>query len=609
MHRPAAVLWDMDGTLIDTEPYWMAAETEVVEAYGGTWTDEDARALVGADLIDAARQIAERASVPLPPEAIVERLLDGVISRLHQGTPWRPGARELLAELVDAGVPCALVTMSWRRFVDPVIAQLPHGSFAAIVTGDEIDNGKPHPAPYLRAAALLGVEPADCVAIEDSPTGVRSALAAGCRVLGVPNVRSIDRQPGVMLAPTLEGVDLARLSRLRTAEDDRRVRSRRSAIALLIGIVALGITALVVDRRETAVPPVIPLDVWAPYWTLSETTAELPGRLTSLREVSPFWYRATGVEDISVNPYTDAEEAADFLAMARDAGAYLVPSVVDAMPAGGMAAILIDPVTRSRHVDTLVEFVLDGDFDGLDIDYEQFAFADGRDTWATTRPAWVAFVTELADRLHAQGRTLTVSIPPVYDDQRTADSGYWVYDHGAIAEVVDNIRIMAYDYSTSSPGPIAPLEFVERAVAGTASVVDDRSRLVLGIPVYGYNWPISTVGECPDDAPRRTSVTARSVHELLERRGGTPIRDDLTGEWSFTYELELASGGRSCVQTRQVNFVDGDGALERIEIARRAGFGGVALWALGYEDDGVWDVIASAIRSPDDADTASDLSG
>src|SRR5690606_163611 len=127
----------------------------------------------------------------------------------------------------------------------------------------------------------------------------------------------------------------------------------------------------------------------------------------------------------------------------------LVPSIRDEMRGGEMAAILADPSARTAHVETLVEFARELDADGLDLDYEQFAFADGRASWAATRPNWVAFVEQLATALHADGRTLTVTIPPVYDDGSTGDSGYWVYDHGAIAAHVDAIRIMGYDYSVN----------------------------------------------------------------------------------------------------------------------------------------------------------------
>ena len=131
----------------------------------------------------------------------------------------------------------------------------------------------------------------------------------------------------------------------------------------------------------------------------------------------------------------------------------MVPSIVDLLPAGEMAAIIADPVTRTRHVEAIRRFAADGDYDGIDIDYEQFAFADGRDTWAATRPNWVAFIEELGAALRADGRTLVVSIPPVYDDGQTSASGFWVYDYGAIIDHVDRIRIMTYDFSVAEPGP------------------------------------------------------------------------------------------------------------------------------------------------------------
>ena len=184
---PPAVLWDMDGTLVDTEPYWMTCEWRLAAKYGGSWSDEHALAVVGGDLLDSATYMAEHMGIDRTPREIVDELLDGVIEMVLEEIPWRPGARELLAALGEADVPCALVTMSWRRFVEPVLAALPPGSFEVLVCGDEVSHGKPHPEPYLRAADLLGVEAVHAVAIEDSPTGAASAASAGCHVLVVPH--------------------------------------------------------------------------------------------------------------------------------------------------------------------------------------------------------------------------------------------------------------------------------------------------------------------------------------------------------------------------------------------------------------------------------------
>lgn len=210
---PAGVLWDMDGTLIDTEPYWIAEERELIRAAGGTWTHEDAVELVGNSLLTSAEIILARTPVTGTPEEVVDRLLAGVVERTRAHLPWRPGARELLAECVARGVPNALVTMSYAPLADVLLEGLPEGTFAAVVTGDQVERGKPAPDPYLLAASRLGVEPADCVAVEDSPTGVRSSTAAGVPTIGVPHVVPIPELPGMVTLPGLDGLGLADLAR------------------------------------------------------------------------------------------------------------------------------------------------------------------------------------------------------------------------------------------------------------------------------------------------------------------------------------------------------------------------------------------------------------
>lgn len=211
---PRAVLWDMDGTLVDTEPYWIATEYELAERHGGTWSREHALTLVGFDLLDSGRYIREHMGIDLDPAEIVEQLLDGVVARVEQEVPWRPGARELLADLRSAGVPCALVTMSYRRFVAPVLAALPDGTFDVVVTGDAVSRGKPHPDPYLKAADELRLDPVDCLAIEDSNTGARSAEAAGATVLVVPNHVPVLEGDRRVFRDTLTGLTAADLGGL-----------------------------------------------------------------------------------------------------------------------------------------------------------------------------------------------------------------------------------------------------------------------------------------------------------------------------------------------------------------------------------------------------------
>ena len=216
---PAAVLWDMDGTLVDTEQYWMAAETELMEAFNLPWSHEDALELVGSGLWDGARYFQAK-GVELDADTIVNRLTDRVRQQLEEhGVPWRPGARELLLALREASVPTALVTMSIRSMADDIVAAIPFEAFDVIVSGDSVENAKPHPEPYLTAAAELGVDITECVAIEDSPPGLASAHASGAFALAVPNLIPLDGLPAGALWPTLDGTSVDDVAALLTIRE------------------------------------------------------------------------------------------------------------------------------------------------------------------------------------------------------------------------------------------------------------------------------------------------------------------------------------------------------------------------------------------------------
>lgn len=216
-HPPLrAVLWDMDGTLVDTEPHWMAAETPLVESFGGTWSHEQALQLVGLGLDDAAR-IFQAAGVRLSVPEIVDTLTDRVLESLaREGVPFRPGARELLFALKEAGIPTALVTMSMRRMALSIVELIDFDAFDLVIAGDDVSRPKPFPDPYLMAAEKLGVDIRQTVAIEDSPNGIRSAVAAGGAVLGVPNIVSLEGTGANRLSPSLADETPATLQDLLT---------------------------------------------------------------------------------------------------------------------------------------------------------------------------------------------------------------------------------------------------------------------------------------------------------------------------------------------------------------------------------------------------------
>ncbi|MCB8914069.1 HAD family phosphatase [Rhodococcus sp. HM1] len=213
-----AVLWDMDGTLVDTEPYWFRAETILLAAHGIPWTEEQAAELVGNALPTSAA-VLRAAGVDLGIREIIDTLIDSVIAQVRQAVPWRPGARELLAQIRAAGIPCVMVTMSERTLASEIARLLPDGTFEFLVTGDMVTRGKPDPEPYRLAVETLRSTRGELsldriVAIEDSLPGMASATAAGVVTLGVPNIVELPDGPGHTLWPTLEGRGLVHLREL-----------------------------------------------------------------------------------------------------------------------------------------------------------------------------------------------------------------------------------------------------------------------------------------------------------------------------------------------------------------------------------------------------------
>jgi HAD superfamily hydrolase (TIGR01509 family) len=202
---PWAVLFDMDGLLIDSEPLWLASERSVMArlAPGSAWTESDQAALLGGSLNRTVRYLLAHATRPVPPEVVAEWLMAGISDQVRRdGVPLRPGARELLASVEAAGLPRALVTSSERRFMETVLARTGM-RFDVLVCADDVSATKPDPEPYLLAAKLLDVNPARCFALEDSPNGVASARAAGCRVIAVPSLIPIQAAPGLTVVRSL----------------------------------------------------------------------------------------------------------------------------------------------------------------------------------------------------------------------------------------------------------------------------------------------------------------------------------------------------------------------------------------------------------------------
>ena len=203
----SGVLWDMDGTIVDTEPYWIEAEHRLTAEFGLPWSEEEGLKLVGNALTVSA-QVFIDLGVPLEPLEIINRLTRDVIAQVQERVPFRPGVRDMFAQLRAAGIPSAMVTMSFRPLADAVVANLPEGTFDAVITGDEVQHGKPHPEPYEVGAKALGLRPQQCIAIEDSLNGAFSASSAGAHTLVVPCHVDIPEDPRWSIAQSLDGLSL-----------------------------------------------------------------------------------------------------------------------------------------------------------------------------------------------------------------------------------------------------------------------------------------------------------------------------------------------------------------------------------------------------------------
>lgn len=209
-----AVLFDMDGTLINSEPYWLIAETELMAEFGYQWQLSDQSHCLGGPLPKVGQYMSDLAGGAEDWEFFMNSLVHRVTDKFHEGLDFMPGALELLEDLHAHSIPLALVSASPRSLVQAALDSLPHGYFQLSISNDDVMNTKPHPESYLKAAALLKVEISESLVLEDSITGVTSGVASGAKVLAIPHLVTIESHPRVRVVSSLVNTTLESIASL-----------------------------------------------------------------------------------------------------------------------------------------------------------------------------------------------------------------------------------------------------------------------------------------------------------------------------------------------------------------------------------------------------------
>jgi hypothetical protein len=315
-----------------------------------------------------------------------------------------------------------------------------------------------------------------------------------------------------------------------------------------------------------------------------------------MREVMPFWFSLkspTVIRDdyVSGNP---SWPMADTVCLMRRAGLQVIPTMTDGTDKLVLSEYLSNATTRTTLVKTIVELVMKNNFDGIDLDYEGFAFVDGNSTWSKTAPRWVAFVKELSVALRANKKLLSVSTPYLYNPNE-AQKGYFVYAWAEIATSIDRLRIMTYDYSVAKPGPMGPLSWTEKTIQYAISVMP-ASKVYMGLPGYGRDWITSVNGKCPTSAPPGLIGGAKAATFKMNYAaakaaidGAIPIYNEKYGEATYNYSqsyngLSATGASTACTVNRTVWYQNARSYADRMALVAKYRLGGAAMWTLGMEE-------------------------
>ena len=348
-------------------------------------------------------------------------------------------------------------------------------------------------------------------------------------------------------------------------------------------------------------PPRKILTGWIPYYSMKTALPDALNNSDLIKEVMPFWYtlkydgkaKAAVVTDLyaPANPSVPITEP---LTALRNAGYSIIPTITDGTDKLVLAGLLKSPTSRTQVISSIMNLVTTNNYDGIDLDFEGFAFVDGNASWPSTAPSWVTFVKELSTALHAQNKLLSISTPYVLNPN-DAQKGYYVYAWAAIAGSIDKLRIMTYDYSVANAGPLGPITWAERTVQYAVSIMP-ASKIFVGVPGYGRDWVTAVSGVCPSNVANTVKVGAkaatfvmRDAASLAATYSATPVYNEQFAEMTFSYQ-KVYNGvtdsglSTSCTASRTAWYQDAKSWAARASLVTKYRIGGITAWTFGMEE-------------------------
>ena len=376
---------------------------------------------------------------------------------------------------------------------------------------------------------------------------------------------------------------------------------RYSALSILLAFLLFAAPLQNIQNAEAANPPRKILTGWLPYYSMKTYLPAVLSNADLIKEIMPFWYtlkydgktKKAVITDV-YKPANPSVPITEPLTALRNAGMTIIPTISDGTDEMVLANLLAKPVSRKQVIDAIVATVASQNYDGIDLDFEGFAFIDSNTTWKTTAPNWVLFVKELSAALHAEKKILSITTPYLFNPAE-AQKGYYVYAWAQIAPFIDRLRIMTYDYSTSRPGPIGPIAWTEKTVKYAISIMP-ASKVYLGLPGYGKDWVTKVEGVCPSNLAKIITPSAkagtflmRDAASIAATYGAVPTYNETFAEVTFSYKREYTgttSSGLSttCTASRTAWHQNAQSYSVRAQLVAKYQLGGAAQWVIGQEE-------------------------